>query len=165
MGSLLSSLRYICSALRPRWTEWLPRWSWAGTHPPREPVSDAEEGGSKVHVQTPKRPLRDIKEGSNVHAPVVHVSIPTRPHDSPLRDAEEESEAHVPASERPLPDSQEQSTVHVPGPKRRALLVGISYEGSIDPVWTPLEHPHDDVDNFRKLLISVSSIHRVSSGN
>ena len=93
----------------------------------------------------------------DVHAPTVHVSIPTRPHNEPLRDAEEESEAHVPTPRRPLPDAQEQSTLHVPGPKRRALLVGISYEGSIDPVWVPLEPPHDDVENFRELLISVYS--------
>ena len=128
------------------------------------PLIDVEEGVSKAYVQTPKRPLLVVKEGSKVHAPIVHVSIPTRPHDEPLCDAEE-SEADARAPERPLPDAQEQSTVHVPGPKRRALLVGISYEGSIDPVWTPLDHPYDDVDNFRKLLISVSSIHRVSSGN
>ena len=49
--------------------------------------------------------------------------------------------------------------------KRRALLVGISYEGSTDEVWTLLAYPHDDVDNFRELLISVYFIHRVSSGN
>jgi hypothetical protein len=50
-------------------------------------------------------------------------------------------------------------------PKRRALLIGISYHDSTDPMWTPLVGPHDDVDHFWELLICVYSIHRVSSGN
>ena len=84
---------------------------------------------------------------------------------SSIRDAEEESKSHVPTPERPLRNAKEESVVPVPTPKRRALLVGISYEGGTDPVWTPLEYPHDDVDRFRELLISVYSVHLVSSGS
>ena len=163
MGSLPRSLRCVCGALRSRWTKWLPRWRRRASTPPhQDPLWDAEEGESKAPVSTPKRPLRDVK-GSKVHAPIVHVSIPNRPQDEPLHDTEEESEADFPAPERPLPDAKEQSNVNAPRPKRRALLIGITYKGSTDEVWTPLEHPHDDVDNFRELLIRVYSIIRVSS--
>ena len=126
-------------------------------------IRDAEEE-SKAHVPTPERPLRDVK-GSKVHAPIVPVSIPNRPHNEPLHDAEEESEADVPPPDRPLPDANEQSKVNAPKSKRRALLVGITYKDSTDEVWTPLEYPHDDVDRFRELLISVYSVHLVSSEN
>lgn len=54
-----------------------------------------------------------------------------------------------------LPDNSES-----PRTKRRALLVGISYIGSTDPVWTPIDGLHDDVDRFRGLLIRVYFIHR-----
>ena len=50
-------------------------------------------------------------------------------------------------------------------PKRRALLIGISYHDSTDPVWIPLVAPRVNVDHFWELLICVYSIHRVSSGN
>ncbi|KAF8256898.1 caspase domain-containing protein [Lactarius quietus] len=40
-------------------------------------------------------------------------------------------------------------------PKRRALLVGISYKHSESDDWWPLENPHVDVDMFRSLLVSV----------
>ena len=163
MVSLLSSLRCVCRALRSRWSEWLPRCRRrAGTPRHREPLRDAEEGESKAHASTPNRPFRDIK-GSKVHAPVVHLSIPNRPHDESLHDTEEQSKADVPPRDRPLPDAKERSKVNAPKSKRRALLVGITYKSSTDEVWTPLEHPHDDVDNFRELLIRVFSIIRVSS--
>ena len=40
-----------------------------------------------------------------------------------------------------------------PTPKRRALLVGISYRHSQSELWWPLENPHKDVDMFRDLLV------------
>ena len=48
---------------------------------------------------------------------------------------------------------------HDPTPNRRALLVGISYHDSTDPIWTPLDDPHISVDHFRNLLIRVYFIH------
>ena len=47
-----------------------------------------------------------------------------------------------------------------PVPKRRALLVGISYYDSTDPIWTPLETSHVNVDQFQYLLIRVYLVHR-----
>ena len=47
--------------------------------------------------------------------------------------------------------------VHDLTPKRRALLVGIGYHDSTRR--NPLSGPHDDVDNFRDLLIRVYFIH------
>ena len=56
----------------------------------------------------------------------------------------------------PLGDAEGgESKAHLPTPKRRALLVGITYYDSTDPIWTPLEGPHIDVDHFRNLLICV----------
>lgn len=40
-------------------------------------------------------------------------------------------------------------------PKRRALLVGISYSRASSETWSPLDGTHIDVDKFRDLLISV----------
>lgn len=40
-----------------------------------------------------------------------------------------------------------------PPPKKRALLIGITYHNSTSPVWTPLDGPHVDVNHFRELLI------------
>ena len=45
-------------------------------------------------------------------------------------------------------------------PKRRALLVGIRYHDNLR--WTPMSGTHDDVDNFRDLLIRVYFILGVS---
>ena len=47
-----------------------------------------------------------------------------------------------------------------PRPRRRALLVGISYHDSTDPVWTPLEGPFFGVHHFLDLLIRVYIIHQ-----
>lgn len=47
-----------------------------------------------------------------------------------------------------------------PAPKRRGLLVGISYYDSTDPMWPPLETSHVNVDQFQYLLIRVYFIHR-----
>ena len=48
---------------------------------------------------------------------------------------------HIPTSEvRPM--------------KRRALLVGITYSNTSSNTWPQLHSPHDDVDNYQKLLIS-----------
>ncbi|KAH9979130.1 caspase domain-containing protein [Russula compacta] len=40
-------------------------------------------------------------------------------------------------------------------PKRRALLVGISYSLTSSETWSPLDGTHTDVDNFRELLINT----------
>jgi hypothetical protein len=42
-----------------------------------------------------------------------------------------------------------------PTPKRRVLLVGISYHNSSSETWTPLDGPHADIKHFRKLLINT----------
>ncbi|KAH9991896.1 caspase domain-containing protein [Russula vinacea] len=56
----------------------------------------------------------------------------------------------------PLGDAEGgESKAHLPTPKRRALLVGITYHDSTDPIWTPLDGPHIDVDHFRNLLIYI----------
>jgi hypothetical protein len=144
MGVLLSSLRCRCSALHSRWIRWLPRWPWARSPQNHQSLCDAEEGESRAHISTRKRP-----------------------HHKPSR-AEEESKAHVPAPERPRhepPCAGAESKDHVSTPKRRALLIGITYHDSKDPMWTSLVGPHDDVDRFRELLIRVYFIHRVFSGN
>ena len=47
-----------------------------------------------------------------------------------------------------------------PTPKKRALLVGITYHDSTDPMWTPLDGPHVDVMHFQKLLIGAYFIRR-----
>jgi hypothetical protein len=44
-----------------------------------------------------------------------------------------------------------------PTPKRRVLLVGISYHNSPSKKWAPLDGPHTDIKHFRKLLISAYS--------
>ena len=165
MGVLLSSLRCRWSTLHSRWIQWLPRWPWARSPCNHQSLCDAEEGESRAHVSTPKRPHHKpprAEEESKARVPT-----PGRPHLIPPR-AEEESKAHVPTPERPRhkpPCAGVESKVHVPTPKRRALLIGITYDGSTDPIWTPLVGPHVDVDRFRELLIRVYSIHRVSSGN
>ena len=38
--------------------------------------------------------------------------------------------------------------------KRRALLVGITYSNTSSNMWPQLCGPHDDVDNYRELLVS-----------
>jgi ankyrin repeat protein len=48
---------------------------------------------------------------------------------------------------------------HSPTPKRRALLIGISYHDSNSPIWVPLVPPHGDVESFQELLIRVYFIH------
>ncbi|KAI0297813.1 hypothetical protein B0F90DRAFT_1737856 [Multifurca ochricompacta] len=52
-----------------------------------------------------------------------------------------------------LPDLEEGKSQN-PTPKRRALLVGISYWSGSDN-WAQLEGTHGDVDNFRDLLIGT----------
>ena len=71
----------------------------------------------------------------------------------------------LPALESLIFEDALEVPMHDVGPKRRALLIGISYDDSTDPLWTPLVGPHEDVDQFRELLIRVYSIHQVSSGN
>ena len=44
--------------------------------------------------------------------------------------------------------------------KRRALLVGIEYQGVTSPEWSRLDGPYGDVDRFWELLICVYIIHR-----
>ena len=39
--------------------------------------------------------------------------------------------------------------------KRLALLVGITYPNASSSMWPQLEGPHDDVDNYRELLVSA----------
>jgi hypothetical protein len=51
-----------------------------------------------------------------------------------------------------LPDVEECKTDGTT-PKRRALLVGITYNGS--KTWSRLDGPHGDVAHFQKLLIGV----------
>jgi hypothetical protein len=53
-----------------------------------------------------------------------------------------------------------ESKAYGPIPKRRALLVGIDYRYSTDPIWTPLDDTHGDVDRFLELLICVYIIHQ-----
>ncbi|KAI0293727.1 caspase domain-containing protein [Multifurca ochricompacta] len=43
-------------------------------------------------------------------------------------------------------------------PKRRALLVGISYSGPFN-TWSRLDGPHGDVDHFRELLVGSYGYH------
>ena len=47
-----------------------------------------------------------------------------------------------------------------PPPKKRALLVGITYRDSASPIWTPLDGPHVDIEHFQDLLIRAYSGHR-----
>ena len=160
MGVLLSSLCCRWNALH-----WFPRWPWARSPRNHQSVRDAEEGGSRAHIPTRKRP--DHKPPRAEEESKAHVPTPKRPDHKPTR-AEEESKAHVPAPERPRHKPSwagAKSKVHVPTPKRRALLIGITYHNSTDPMWGSLVGPHDDVDRFRELLIRVYFIHRVSSGN
>jgi hypothetical protein len=51
----------------------------------------------------------------------------------------------------------EDSEVEATGatPKRRALLVGISYQHTQSNMWMPLDGPHEDVERFRKLLLET----------
>ncbi|KAN0136282.1 Caspase domain containing protein [Lactarius tabidus] len=49
-----------------------------------------------------------------------------------------------------LPDDEEDK-IEGPTSKRRALLVGISYNGPHNQ-WSPLDGPHSDVDRFQQLL-------------
>jgi len=50
-----------------------------------------------------------------------------------------------------LPDDDEEDKSNGQRSKRRALLVGISYNGPHNK-WPALDGPHDDVDRFRQLL-------------
>ena len=59
-----------------------------------------------------------------------------------------------------LPDEEEdepQDASMFPKVKRRALVVGISYVHSQSETWWPLEHPHQDADMFRDLLVRKKS--------
>ncbi|KAI0299856.1 caspase domain-containing protein, partial [Russula brevipes] len=49
----------------------------------------------------------------------------------------------------------EDSEREVATPKRRALLIGISYHRTQSKIWTPLDGSHEDVERFRKLLIET----------
>jgi hypothetical protein len=61
-------------------------------------------------------------------------------------------------------DPKDKGSVHLPGDeesqravattKRRALLVGISY-CSPSNTWSRLDGPHEDVDQYRELLMSA----------
>jgi hypothetical protein len=64
--------------------------------------------------------------------------------------------AHQPHHE-PLPDIEGEGETPYPGPlpKKRALLVGITYHSSISSIWTPLICPHVDVKHFQELLIGA----------
>jgi hypothetical protein len=63
-----------------------------------------------------------------------------------------------PPQHGPFVDVEGESKAH--RPKRRALLVGISYRDSTDPQWTPLEDIDADVNHVQNLLISLYFIHR-----
>ncbi|KAN0118331.1 Caspase domain containing protein [Russula decolorans] len=71
----------------------------------------------------------------------------------PLPPAEASCSSH---HER-LPDIEEEGESKVPypspPPKKRALLIGITYHDSTSPLWTPLDGPHVDVKHFQQLLI------------
>ena len=54
-----------------------------------------------------------------------------------------------------LPDDDEDKS-EGPTSRRRALLVGISYNGAHNQ-WPALDGPHSDVDRFRQLLIGTYS--------
>jgi hypothetical protein len=47
-----------------------------------------------------------------------------------------------------------------PLPKKRALLVSITYHNSTSPIWTPLNGPHIDVKHSQLLLIRAYFINR-----
>jgi len=68
-----------------------------------------------------------------------------------------------PTGHERLPDDVEQGHFEdkangaIPTPKRRALLVGISYKRRPSEEWAPLEGPYEDVTHFRELLIGAYS--------
>jgi hypothetical protein len=67
-------------------------------------------------------------------------------HHEPLADIEEgEGESNAPYPSPP--------------PKKRALLVGITYHDSPSPIWTPLDGPHVNVKHFQELLIGAYFIY------
>lgn len=74
--------------------------------------------------------------------------------------------ASFPSDHERLPDVEEgagESKVPYPispPPKKRALLVGITYRDSASPTWAPLDGPHIDVSHFEKLLIRAYFIYR-----
>ena len=79
----------------------------------------------------------------------------------PLQPAEASCSSH---HER-LPDIEEgegesKAPYPSPPPKKRALLIGITYYDSTSPIWTPLDGPHVDVKHFQELLIRAHFIHR-----
>src|SRR6266403_4390333 len=75
-------------------------------------------------------------------------SPPVRPGDSSSR------------HERLADIEEGESKAPRPRPKKRALLVGISYHDSTSPIWTPLDGPHVDIRLFQKLLVRAYFIHR-----
>ncbi|KAI0290173.1 caspase domain-containing protein [Russula brevipes] len=68
----------------------------------------------------------------------------------PHEDSESQGE-----SEDSETEDEDEATGATPTPKRRALLVGISYLFTQSKIWTPLEGPHEDVERFRKLLLET----------
>jgi len=77
----------------------------------------------------------------------VHSKLP--PNGIHLPDEEHNNRVLVDAHNEHLPDDVHDKT------KRRALLVGITYPTS--NTWSQLDGPHDDVDQYRDLLISACS--------
>ena len=71
-------------------------------------------------------------------------------------------ESSVPSSSQPHSSASKHESTHHSGrpPKKRALLVGITYHDSTSPIWTPLEGLHVDVMHFQKLLIGAYFIRR-----
>ena len=53
-----------------------------------------------------------------------------------------------------MPLNRDIPTNEVQQMKRRALLVGITYSKTYSDMWPQLYGPHDDVDNYRGLLVS-----------
>jgi len=72
--------------------------------------------------------------------------------------------ASDPTGHEPTPGDVEQGRCEgkandaTPTPKRRALLVGISYKHRSSDDWAPLEGPYEDVTHFRELLIGAYSL-------
>jgi hypothetical protein len=64
-----------------------------------------------------------------------------------------------PSGHKRLPDEEDEEQYEniAPTPKRRALLVDISYAHSQSDTWWPLESSHEDVDKFRDLLVRKQS--------
>jgi hypothetical protein len=128
---------------------------------PQVPLTSLVSEGVSPHYTTERSAINPQSLRSCEDDPLsslAQTNITEDQHTPPGRDRNSDHIGH-----EPLPDVLEQGRCKgtasgaIPTPKRRALLVGISYKHRPSEEWAPLEGPYEDVTHFRELLIGAYS--------